>query len=440
MAPTDFKPGDRLTLEANGQTYEGILIETARKDLYLLKLDNGYHVGIQKTAAKNVTKQDNGTHAGPRKAAEPTPPIAGLPTITILHTGGTIASRVDYKTGAVYASFEPQDLIAQYPELLQKANLRSVLLGNMFSGDLRLGHFQKIARAIATEVAKGDSVGIIITHGTDTMGYSAAASAFMLEHLPLPVLFVGAQRSSDRGSSDAPANLLGATEFILRGNYKGVGIAMAAPHNDGLVAIFSPVRTRKMHTSRRSTFRSIGMPPLAIVNPETGEIQTPSDPRPVASSGIFALKDKLEFKTGIQYVSPTLTPEQIAFYREHHYKGLVLVGTGLGHAPVHFLDPESQDNAKILEEIKKLSDSKCLVVMTSQCLNGRVNMNVYSYGRDLMAAGVLPGENMIPETALMKLAWLLGNNPTEKARELVGQNLRGEILERTDPTLDRAED
>lgn len=433
MNPTDFSKaiGQNVILQTKNGEWEGVGLLSPEKDVFMIKRKDGYNMAIPINEIVQMDIQQETISPADNPPVEILRNKNPLPPIVILHTGGTIASRVDYRTGAVTAAFKTSDLLAMYPELAQKADLSATHLGNMWSGDMRLAHFQKIARAIS-HVAHASSPpqGVIVTHGTDTMGYSAAANAFMLENLDFPVIFVGAQRSSDRGSSDAANNLGGAISFITQTTFAGVAIAMNAENDNENVGIFSATRTRKMHASKRSAFKTIGADLLAKINPATGQLIEQHLP-PHAGSQKFSLRDRLEEKTGLQYVYPGLRPEHIAFYREHHYRGLVLVGTGLGHLPVHTLDEESKLNEQNLNEIKKLAQSGCVIVMTTQCLHGRVNLNVYSYGRDLQAAGVIGGEDLLPETAFVKLAWLLGQFSADEAKKKMTQNLRGEITERS---------
>ena len=133
----------------------------------------------------------------------------------------------------------------------------------------------------------------------------------------------------------------------------------------------------------------------------------------------------MEEKVGLLKIHIHMVPEQFDFYQS--YKGLIIEGTGLGHTPGQVPNPESAIHKKIYPAIKKLTQSGCVVVMTTQCIFGGVNMNVYDKGRDLMNLGVIPGQDMLANTAFVKLSWLLGNYPKEKVKELIGQNLRGEI-------------
>ncbi|MEK0338149.1 MAG: Glu-tRNA(Gln) amidotransferase subunit GatD, partial [Nitrosopumilus sp.] len=343
----------------------------------------------------------------------------------------TISGRVDYRTGAIRVDFGPEELISMYPELEKIANFNTKLVGKMWSEDMRFAHHIKLAKEIEKEVKKGSIKGIILPHGTDTMTYTSASLAFMLENLPIPVLLVGAQRSPDRASSDAVMNLICASEFIAKTDFKGIGICMHESSNDDYCVILPPTKTRKLHTSRRDAFKPVNDKAIARINYKTREIKFLKPITGNTDKKEFIAKCKLDEKVALLKVHPNLMPDQILFFKKNKYKGLVLEGTGLGQIPVGVPDEDAKINSKNLKAIKKLIESGCVVVMTSQCIFGRVQMHVYEGAVDLVNAGVIPGEDMLSETAFVKLAWLLGNYPKEKVAELMTKNLRGEINEAT---------
>lgn len=421
-----LKEGALIQVIGDKESYEGYIIPSKDPALLVLKLKTGYNVGIDLKKIKGVKRLAEEKYVGKAKLIK-VERNSALPDISILHTGGTIASRVDYRTGAVFSSFTPEDLITMFPELGGIANFDSKLISNMFSENMRFAHYKKIAEAIKKEVKK-DIAGIILPHGTDTMHYTAAVLAFMLENLPIPVILVGAQRSTDRGSSDAAINLICAAEFITKSDFAGVAICMHESSADDSCVILPPCKTRKLHTSRRDAFQAVNDTPIARVNFKTREVEFIKKDYPKRdSSKELVVRDKIEEKVALIKSFPNIMPEQIDFFRKHKYKGVVFEGTGMGQLPVGVENPLSKINAKNMKAVKALCKSGCVVVMTSQCIFGRVQMHVYSAAVDLVNLGVVPGEDMLPETAFIKLAWLLGNYPKEKARELIGKNLRGEI-------------
>ena len=265
---TLHKSGDKVKVVTKDETIEGILMPNEETDSVVVKLDNGYNVGIDKDKIKKITvigtkKQKKETKKGLKQKK-------GLKKIVILHTGGTIASKVDYETGGVIAQFSAADLIEMVPELENIANIDTELVANMMSEDMVWSDYQKLAAAIKKHVGKCD--GIIIGHGTDTLTYTSAALSFMLEKINIPVILVGSQRSSDRGSSDSASNLICAVEFIAKSDFIGVAICMHNSTSDDKCDILPACKTRKMHTSRRDAFKAVNDTPIALIDYEKRKI------------------------------------------------------------------------------------------------------------------------------------------------------------------------
>ena len=422
------KPGDQVQITSEGHKEEGILMPSFDDSVILIKLDTGYNIGFEKKKAKvKVLEKAKEKKAKKSKVAK----RKDLPTIAVLHTGGTIASKVDYRTGGVSTLFSPEELLNLFPELKDIANVESELIAQMWSDDLRFKHFAVVAKKIEEYVKKGVS-GIIIGSGTDNLAVFSAALSVIIEKCPVPILVLGAQRSSDRGSSDAAMNLICAAEFIVKAkDFGGVGICMHHSGEDDSCAILPANKTYKIHTSRRDAFKSINADPIAFVDYKTRRVKFTGAwyPKKSAEKGSkgLVIKPKMEEKVGLLKIHINMFPEQFEFFLDKGFKGLIVEGTGLGHTPGHVPNDLAKIHKKILPAIKKLVDSGCVVVMTSQCIFGSVNLNVYDKGRDLLNCGVLSGEDMIANTALVKLAWLLGNYKVEEVKRLVGENLRGEI-------------
>ncbi|MBR9683907.1 Glu-tRNA(Gln) amidotransferase subunit GatD [Candidatus Woesearchaeota archaeon] len=409
--------GDRVKIKTSKETIEGILMPNPDKKIVMIKLDNGYNIGLEKKLIQStkVIKKKKETKSNAKKVKNK----KGLPTITILHCGGTIASKVDYETGAVKAKFKPEELLEMFPELGKIANVQSRLVANMMSENMRFAHYNSIAKEVEKEV-KNNTQGIIITHGTDTLHYTAAALAFILEDLPIPVILVGSQRSSDRGSSDAFLNLKCAAQFIAKANWQGVAICMHASAEDGKCAILSATKSRKMHSSRRDAFQTINGEEIALVSDEIKWTKKPSKKESKLKVKLF----KENIKVGLIKAHPQMFAEELKVFE--NFDGLILEGTGLGHFPIEVYDSKTKEHDLILKEIQKLT-KKIPVAMTTQTIFGGVNMNVYSPGRKLVELGVLGnGSDITAETALIKLGWLLSNHPKE-LQELWKQNLRGEL-------------
>jgi len=422
MKKYSLKQGDRVQVQADKRLIEGNVMPS-KSNFLDLKLDSGYNAGIELSKIKSVKKIGKEKGIGKAKIQK-IRQDSSLPLISIVHTGGTIASRINYKTGGVVAGFNAEDILSMYPKLARTARINCVFVENIMSEDLGFTHYPKIARAIKKEIENG-SQGIIVTHGTDTLHYTAAALSFALEELPVPVLLVGSQRSSDRPSSDAGMNLICAARFITKTDFSGVALCMHSNSSDLNCAILPGTRTRKMHTSRRDAFKAINSTPIAEVNYDNGEIKFNSkNYAKKNNSKKCVVKDKFEKKVGVLRARPNLQPEEIEFFRKAKFKGLIIESTGIGHMPMN--TKETAPNKKAL---KKLIKSGCIVCVTSQCIYGRVHESIYTNSRALSELGTIFLEDTTTETALVKLAWLLGNNP-KKAADLMKENLRGEISTR----------
>ncbi|KPJ84772.1 MAG: hypothetical protein AMS17_15555, partial [Spirochaetes bacterium DG_61] len=343
------------------------------------------------------------------------------PRVTLLGTGGTIASRLDYRTGAVIPAFSPGELYGAVPELAEICNLKTEKLFGIFSENMGPEQYIKTAETIGMEVERGVQ-GIVIGHGTDTMHHTAAILSFMLQDLPVPVVLVGSQRSSDRPSSDAAFNLRCATYAAAYSDVAEVVICMFGPTSDQYNLLHRGTRVRKMHSSYRSTFRTIGDIPLAMAWPDrTVPLKQEYNRRRTDCK--IKVDTAFEEKVSIVYYYPNMKPDIIESLIEHDYRGIVIAGTGLGHV-----------NKPLYEPLKKAVERRIAVYMTVQTLWGYVHMFVYDTGRDLMDIGVVPAANMLPEVAYMKLCWVLGHTKDpEKVREMMLTPIAGEITEREPP-------
>lgn len=423
-----FNPGDRVLVKAADESFEGVFIDSSDQKVLVLKLDNGYNVGILRDKIKSAKLVEGAMKS--KAEAQGVQQKKGLKTISLLHTGGTIASKVDYSTGAVNAKFTPDEILSMFPEIKEVAIVKSKLISNMVSEDMRFDHYNVLAKEVEKEVKAGVK-GVVITHGTDTLHYTSAALSFILSNVPIPVVLVGAQRSSDRGSSDAAMNLLCAVEFIVKTDYAGVAVCMHKSESDDICIIAPGTKVRKMHTSRRDAFKTINCSPLAEVDFRTRKITYLALPEK-HEQGKFEVKPiNPNLKVGLFYSHPHMFAKELGCYKD--FKGLVLAGTGLGHFPITESDKFTKENKKIFAALKSLA-KKMPVVMSSQTIFGALQMDVYSTGRVLQEAGVLGNfSDMTPETAFIKLAWLLSNHPKE-VEELICKNLRGEMSSRQLPS------
>ena len=412
--------GDNVKITKQDISYEGMLLdraEDADETHIVLKLKNGYNVGINiKDASIELIK----------KGEKPKIELSKLDVqkdsqkhdISIISTGGTVASIIDYKTGAVHPAFTADDLIRANPELLEHANIKGKAVLNILSENMKPEYWVKSARSIADEINDG-AYGVVVAHGTDTMHYTSAALSFMLD-TPVPVVITGAQRSSDRPSSDAFLNLLNSIT-AAKSDIAEVMVCMHATEDDTYCDLHRGTKVRKMHTSRRDTFRSINTSPLARVQNGGIEILDEQLRYKTRTGGEVELRDAVESRVAFIKSYPGISGELIDYHVDKGYKGIVLEGTGLGHCP-----------EEIIPSIKRARDSGIPVVMTSQCLYGHINMNVYSTGRKLITAGVISAGDMLPETAYVKLSWALGQtDEIEEVEKTMQTNIAGEIEDKS---------
>jgi glutamyl-tRNA(Gln) amidotransferase subunit D len=413
--------GDVVRVTKEGEVYEGILIprsEYGDERHVVVKLKNGYNIGIAITAETKVEKVGGGVE--PTFAAPPLPeqkPL--LPRATIISTGGTIASRVDYRTGGVRPALTANDLYSVVPELADVARIETQILLSIFSENIGAQQWTQIAHAIAKQMSEGVD-GVVIAHGTDTMGYTAAALSFALQNLPSPVIIVGSQRSADRPSSDAATNLLGAVLAAAKGPFAEVVVAMHETPSDKYIAFHRGTKVRKCHTSRRDAFKSVNATLIARAE-ENRIVMLTQDYHKRDPSRALVLRPDFQEKVALIKFYPGMDQAIVQFYTDRKYKGIVIEGTGLGHI-----------SKVCYDALRKAVGQGIIVAMTSQCIWGRVNMNVYDAGRDLQALGVIPLEDILPETALVKLMWVLGQTEDSgEAKKLLKTNVAGEFSPRT---------
>lgn len=414
--------GDTVEVIQGNEIYRGILMPRSQigsdSNHIVLKLESGYNIGIRLKADVSISRLKGGKKSSRKQRSIPAE-VTSLPTISILSTGGTIASKVDYRTGAVNPALSAQDLYDTVPEIREYANIRAKILMSKLSEDIQPNDWATIARAVASEIRKGVD-GIVIAHGTDTLAYTAAALSFALQNLSVPVVLVGSQRSSDRPSSDSASNLIGAIMLAARVDAAEVMVLMHAETGDTHLQAHRGVRVRKLHTSRRDAFQSVNDYPLyEIHESEITELNPPLLRRDKKRK----LKLKANFLPDVALVKayPGIQESVIKNLSKKN-QGVILEGTGLGHLP-----------SEIKDSVRHAIAKGVIVTMTSQCIFGRVDMNVYRTGVELLDIGVVPCQDMLAETALVKLMWALGNSTTrQKAVELMQTTIVGEINMRSE--------
>ena len=394
-----------------GRIFEGLLLPSEHPEVIKIKLKSGYNVAFARTNVEILEERQ--TEGKSRDTTTQNVPNA---KIALLGCGGTIASKVDYTTGAVSPSISPQAIIEQLPSLKRFAPFSSRVIFQLLSEDMTPQHWTQIAQAVYEEVKDGKE-GVILMHGTDTMHYSAAALAFAFGKPPIPIVFVGAQRSSDRPSSDNELNLLASFEFTQTG-IKEVVVDKHNTIEDTEVVFWNATRVRKMHTSRRDAFKGIDSTPVAIF--EKGEVKILTKER----EGGTDFKPHFHDNVALLYIYPGIKANMFKVLSE--YDGVVLAATGLGHLPINY-------NTDVYNCVKELINSDIPVVIAPQTLYGRINLNVYSTGRKLKDLGVIGNlMDWTPETAFVKLSWVLAQTKGIKhVKEMMETNRAGEITDRS---------
>ncbi|MGC8864711.1 MAG: Glu-tRNA(Gln) amidotransferase subunit GatD [Bacteroidales bacterium] len=400
--------------------FKGTILPRAENDddLHIVvKISTGYNIGIDIRTIEQMREigYKKANYKIPEKQFPVTP---GLPKVKLLGTGGTIASRLDYRTGAVIPAFTPGELYGAVPELADICNLETEKLFAVFSENMGPTQYKALAIAIGKEIEKGVD-GIVIGHGTDTLSHTAAALTFMVQNPPVPIVLVGSQRSSDRPSSDAALNLMHAMTAAGHGDIAEVMVCMFGPTSDEYGLLHRGTRVRKMHSSYRSTFRTIGDTPVAMVT-RKGVTPIKAKYNPRRKDRNVIIKPYYNERVTMLYYYPGMNPDILHSIIDLGYKGIVFVGTGLGHV-----------NKELYPAIERAHKAGIHMYMTVQTIWGYVHMFVYDTGRDMMAKGIIPAGNMLPETAFIKLSWVLGQtDDPEEVRRLMLTPINDEITER----------
>ncbi len=400
--------------------FEGVILprsETSDEFHVVLKLVTGYNIGISTERITNINVLGR-MEAHYHIPEQEFPYDPKKPRVKLFGTGGTIASRLDYRTGAVIPAFSPGELYGSVPELADYCNLETEKLYGVFSENMGPEQWIGTAQAIAYEIEKGVK-GIVVGHGTDTMHHTAAALSFMIQDSPVPIVMVGSQRSSDRPSSDAALNLIHSIKTAAEADMSETMVCMFGPTSDDYGLLHRGTRVRKMHSSYRSTFRTIGDIPIAMVDKQK---ITPlrKDYKKRRHDNKFQLKPHFEEKVGILYYYPNMMPDMVDAMIDNGYRGIVIAGTGLGHV-----------NKPLYPALQRCKDAGVAVYMTVQTLWGYVQMYVYETGRVMMDLGVIPTANMLPEVAYVKLGWALGQtDDLEEVKDIMLTPIAGEITER----------
>jgi glutamyl-tRNA(Gln) amidotransferase subunit D len=429
-------PGDSVKVHLHDEIVIGTLLprsklldERAGKEILVLKLENGYNIGIDTKKIKKIELVK--VYKPKTKKSIKAVHDAKKPNVLVISCGGTISSKIDYATGGVVAEYTAEDFLEMLPELGELANISALPLMDKMSEDFLPEDWKAMAKAVYDNYKKYD--GFVITQGTDTMHYTSAALSFFLQDIGKPVIFTAAQRSIDRGSTDAFMNLLSAVKAAASLDASGVFICMHGTTNDDYCLLHQGTKVRKMHSLRRDAFRSINSTPVAKISPlpheEIEYLRDPLSPRiPAEELHTMHLSTDFEEKIALVYFHPNMDPGIIDYHIKQGVKGIVLAGTALGHIALN-------GKKGLKKQIELCKKKKIPVLMTSQSLYGRVDPLVYSALRWLSIEGnVIYAEDMLTETAYLKLGWLLGKGITyDQMKEKILENVAGEIEYRQHP-------
>ncbi|MBN2112157.1 Glu-tRNA(Gln) amidotransferase subunit GatD [Candidatus Woesearchaeota archaeon] len=416
------KPGDKVRVVTEEEEFEGILMprpEILEEGITVVKLGNGYNIGVKDKKIKKIEVLEE---YKPKEAKKPKISFdKKLPNVSVLSTGGTISSKIDYRTGGVKADYTAEDFVQMMPEIAKAANLKAKKVMSMMSEDFAPKDWKVIAKAVAEELKEAD--GVVVTMGTDTLHIAAAALGFFLKDLNKPVVITASQRSIDRGSSDAFMNLICAATAAAKSDIAEVVTCLHGTTNDDYCLLNRGTKVRKMHTSRRDAFRPINELPLAKVYPN-GKIEVLNKNYRKKGKGKTTVDDKFEEKTALIQIFPGIDGEVIDFFVNRGYKGIVLAATALGHVPQY-----------IYPNIEKAMKKNIPVVIATQTLYGRVHPLVYSALRNLsIKLKCIFAEDMLPETAYVKLGWVLGHTTKpEEVKKMMLAKAAGEVSDRHQP-------
>ena len=427
-----IKIGDRVKVAKSGAAYEGLLmprIELGDTSSIVVKLDNGYNMGIKFERGVVVRLVKKGKSIEFKSAETGVSKDPNKPTVSILGCGGTIASRVEYTTGAVFPAFSPADLVASFPEIKEVANINGRKIFDLLSEDITPEHWKIIANETAKEIKSGVD-GVVLMHGTDTMHYTSAALSFMLQNLPVPIVLVGAQRSSDRGSSDNLLNLACASLTASSSGIAEVSVCMHGNMSDEFCYVHQGTKVRKLHTSRRDAFHSVNVLPYAKVWYENKKIEYLRNDFHKTEKRKLIVDTKINPNIALIQIYPGIKTEFIE--KLSSFDGIVITGTGLGHVPTNpFNDKYTKS---LIPSLKKIISSGVPVVIAPQTIFGRLDLDIYTAGRLLNKIGVIGhGCDWTPETALVKLMFVTAHTKDmKKIKEMMLTNIAGEISERTE--------
>lgn len=422
--------GDKVKIfyEKDGdKVLEGVLLprpELLTEGVLILKLESGYNIGIKENRIKKIELIQKYEPIKDKESVVKNNPK--LPNVSVLSFGGTISSKIDYKTGGVAADYTAEDFVAMSPDLAKVANLKAKKIASMMSEDMGWNDWKVVASSICEEINKKDVDGVVATCGTDTMHYITGATSFFLKSLNKPVVFTASQRSIDRGSSDAFINLKCAIVAAANSDVAEVMTCMHGTTNDDYCLLIRGTKVRKMHTSRRDAFRPINDRPFAKVYAKDCNIEYENNNYiKVDKEKKCELDTEYTDKVALILIHPSIDGSIIDYYVDKGYKGIVLSATALGHVPTN-------GKSSILKNIENAIKKGVVIVIASQTIYGRTHPYVYTNLRKLSVQNkCIFVSDMLPEVAYIKLGYVLGHKEMSKDISLIKtamlENMHGEI-------------
>ena len=321
MKKLTAKSGDYVEVFLIKKSYKGFLLESPETDkgIIILKLDSGYNIGLNKKDILEIKRlkkfSEKEIEIEIKKSKE-------KPNIAMIITGGTISARLNPRKGGVDWLDNPESLFKFYPKIFEKTNVIKVEVPFMkASEDMDFKDWKKIARLSERLLNDSNIKGVIITHGTDFLHYTAAALSFFLRNLNKPVVLTYSQRSIDRASSDADLNLQ-CSALAAISDIAEVMIVGHATINDNFCYAIPGTKARKMHTSRRDAVKVINSKPFAKIFPDRIEII--SDYKKRDNKKKVKVDLKFEEKVALLKIYPGQSPEILDYYLRKKYKGIIL--------------------------------------------------------------------------------------------------------------------
>lgn len=323
--------------------------------------------------------------------------------LALLATGGTIASV--HSDGGLVPGVPAAGLLQLMPQLRSRAEFVCRDVFSLDSSNIQPEEWRTLARAAFDALSDAD--GAVVTHGTDTMAYSAAAMSFMLRNPSGPVVFTGSQLPMGHPLSDAPANLNEAVE-----------VARTAPPGVYVVfnhTIIGGARAVKLRTTSFDAFASINARPLGVIDAD-GPHYRSMTARP---DGPMLLEDQLESRVFLLKLMPGTAPEVFDWILQAGFRGVVLEAFGLGG--LHYI------RRNLVDKLRMLSQNGVYTLVTTQCLYEKTDFSIYEVGRGVLSDHVVSGRDMTSEAAVAKLMWVLGD-PEHRLR-LLNESVCGEMTD-----------